>query len=122
MRKIMALNIAMAVLIFGGMLFVAMDFAFNITGKLNAGEQDTGPMIVEADAQRELMLPLAPGEELLDIQAAGDQVLIHVGRPGENGRIMIVSAISAKHRATINLVPPPDPEQSIETTSPPSGD
>lgn len=112
MRKIVMLNILMAAIIFGGMLFVAADFAFNITGKLNATPEGDGPMIVEAAAQRELMLPLEEGEELREIKTAGDQVLIHVGRPGENGRIMIVSAISAKHRATINLVGPPPQDVS----------
>lgn len=115
MRKIMALNIVMAIIIFGGILFVALDFAFNFTGKLNAGSDNDGPMIVEANAKRELVLPLEAGEEIRKIHTAGDQMLIHVGRPDEHGRILVVSAISAKHRATINVTGPAPADTGKDT-------
>jgi len=115
MRKIIALNIFMATVIFGGMLFVALDFAFNITGKLGTDKSNNAPIIVESNAQRELTLPLADGEKVHSIQSAGDQIIIHVGKPGENGRILIVSAISAKHRATVNIVSPPDQAPITDT-------
>ena len=103
MRKILALNIFVAILIFGGILFVALDFAFNFTGKLGKQNEPQEAIIVEGGNYKQLNLALADGEVIHSIQSAGDQIVIHVGKPGENGRLMVVSAISAKHRATVTF-------------------